>query len=472
MDKEFYYLDGKVQKGPISVDQLKYVGLKSETLVWADGMENWKLAKDVSELAELIKKSPPPIPLIDNSKSSEIHSATVDSNLNIFSEDSDLKLWVTVKILTAISALFILVIFIEYSYINSKRDTLKNDISEQVNKIFNGKSVVSDGENVGVKGKLENTSYKKEAVKDTLDFMTFSPWWKKEGLFTIFKCSIGGFTVKKLTKISDESFDLETDESQDMGYRKSEYSRGITGFSYNENGDSNVYGNVRNYRISVQQYYNEAFDFLTKDDKTGAYTPGKFNDITNFSDITNEYFYIDNIAPTKYFTSGQHSISWESVGNASVVWDDAKVYYSVKGKHYEIVLNTSKFNNDLLIIIGLSIVFLLLITIVVWVSKPYFFRNLLLFGKRWENTLYPDQILFFRYSFFGTHKFTEILNETVSKGSINIIDKGNTINLSYSNKELFYKIEKIDKDNLTLNLLKDGSSLSFTRMGTKQKGSQ
>ena len=46
------------------MDQLKYVGLKSETLVWADGMENWKLAKDVSELAGRIKKSPPPITFI------------------------------------------------------------------------------------------------------------------------------------------------------------------------------------------------------------------------------------------------------------------------------------------------------------------------------------------------------------------------------------------------------------------------
>ncbi len=62
-----------------------------------------------------------------------------------------------------------------------------------------------------------------------------------------------------------------------------------------------------------------------------------------------------------------------------------------------------------------------------------------------------------------------MINENVSKGILKITDKGNTINLSYSNKELFYKIEKIDLDNLTLVSLKDGSSISFLRIGAKQK---
>lgn len=57
MNKEFYYLDEKKQKGPFSIDQLKTVGLKPDTLVWTDGFENWKPVKDVEELKGLLKKN-------------------------------------------------------------------------------------------------------------------------------------------------------------------------------------------------------------------------------------------------------------------------------------------------------------------------------------------------------------------------------------------------------------------------------
>ena len=48
-------------------------------------------------------------------------------------------------------------------------------------------------------------------------------------------------------------------------------------------------------------------------------------------------------------------------------------------------------------------------------------------------------------------------------------DKGNTINLSYPNKELFYKLVKIDKDNLSLISMKDKSEISFIRIGAAEK---
>ena len=73
MEKEFYYLDEKEQKGPFIIDQLKTVGLKPDTLVWTEGFENWKPVKEVKELKGLLKKTPPPPPIIDNSKTSTIH---------------------------------------------------------------------------------------------------------------------------------------------------------------------------------------------------------------------------------------------------------------------------------------------------------------------------------------------------------------------------------------------------------------
>lgn len=472
MSKQYYYLDGKDQKGPLSIEKLNDVGIKPDTLVWSDDMENWKPAKEVSELADIIKKLPPPPPIIDNYQKQVLTSdkelQTIDKTIV---EDSNVKLWATVKIYFTIILLLGVIGLVGYSYVNSKKNNFKKEISEKISNIFDGKTVVLDGEKSGVQGEKQETGYKGESKKKSDDLFYFQEWWERDGLYTIFKCTSGGFTIKKLTKLSDESFDLETYYSGDMGYRKPAYSRGITGWSYNEYGESNTYGNIPNYRQSVQSSYNDAFDFFTKDDKTGSYTAGKYVDIVNFPDLRNEYYYMDNTAPKLYSSAGHFSAEWWSSDDhtANVYNDDRRVYYSSKGKHYELTLNEERYKKDLLTVIGISSGVFIFLLLILGLSKPKLFRNLHLFGKRWKNTLYEEQILFFEHSFLGSHKFTELINNNVAKGVIKITDKGNTINLSYPNKELFYKIDKISEDYLTLTSLKDGSSISFVRIGAKIK---
>jgi len=471
MNKQFYYLDGKDQKGPLDIEQLNDVGIKPDTLVWSDDMENWKPAKDVSELALIIKKLPPPPPIIDNyQKTSLSKEKELITNDKTIVEDSDIRFWATVKIFSTIIISFIALAFVGFSYVNAKKSNFKKEITERINNVFDSKSVILDGENNGVSGEKEETGYKGE----NKDILVYQKWWSREGLYTIFKYSRGGFTIKKLTRLSDESFDIETYTSNDMGYRKPYSYWGVTGWRTNEYGDSNIYGTVTNYRKPVQECYTGAFDFFTKEDKTGAYLPGKFIDITIFPDLRNEYFYLSNMAPKLYSSSGHFSSEWQSSDDhtANVYTDDYKVYYSVIGKHYELNLNESKYRKDLFSIIGISFSILLALLITLGLSKPKLFRNLYLYGKRWKNTSYEEQILFFEHSFFSSHKFTEMINENVAKGILKITDNGNTINLSYSNKELFYKIEKIDSDNLTLISLKEGSSISFIRIGSKIKSEE
>lgn len=68
--KEYYYLKGKEQKGPFSIENLSDKSLTSETLVWTDGMDNWEKIKEIDELNHLIKTKsvppPPPSDLIEN----------------------------------------------------------------------------------------------------------------------------------------------------------------------------------------------------------------------------------------------------------------------------------------------------------------------------------------------------------------------------------------------------------------------
>ena len=62
--KEYFFLKGKDQNGPFTVEQLFDKKLTIETLIWTEGMENWQKLKDIPELAETIspKSVPPPPP--------------------------------------------------------------------------------------------------------------------------------------------------------------------------------------------------------------------------------------------------------------------------------------------------------------------------------------------------------------------------------------------------------------------------
>jgi hypothetical protein len=61
--KEFFIHDGEAEKGPYTLEQLKSISLKKETLVWFDGLEQWTIAGNLPELNELFvtKLTPPPL---------------------------------------------------------------------------------------------------------------------------------------------------------------------------------------------------------------------------------------------------------------------------------------------------------------------------------------------------------------------------------------------------------------------------
>ena len=53
--------DGENSK-ELTVEELEKQGLKPETLVWKEGMDNWQLAKNILELKGYIRSIPPPLP--------------------------------------------------------------------------------------------------------------------------------------------------------------------------------------------------------------------------------------------------------------------------------------------------------------------------------------------------------------------------------------------------------------------------
>jgi hypothetical protein len=61
--KQFFYTDGTTQFGPFTIEELKGKGITRETMVWYEGMGDWKKAGEVPELYQLYSSvTPPPVP--------------------------------------------------------------------------------------------------------------------------------------------------------------------------------------------------------------------------------------------------------------------------------------------------------------------------------------------------------------------------------------------------------------------------
>jgi TM2 domain-containing membrane protein YozV len=57
---EYYLAINGQQRGPFPVDALVKNGMKSDTLVWAEGMANWVRADQIADLARAFAPPPPP----------------------------------------------------------------------------------------------------------------------------------------------------------------------------------------------------------------------------------------------------------------------------------------------------------------------------------------------------------------------------------------------------------------------------
>lgn len=93
--KEYYYLEGKDQKGPYSVEQLAEKNLTKETLIWTEGMDNWQKIKDIPQLTQHLKpKSVPPPPPSDQEK---VSKTEVSGQLKVTTEKSPNPMFEAIK---------------------------------------------------------------------------------------------------------------------------------------------------------------------------------------------------------------------------------------------------------------------------------------------------------------------------------------------------------------------------------------
>ena len=66
--KKYFYSDGKEKYGPLSFEELEQKEVTSDTLVWFEGLDDWKPAQDLIEMKPILELKPPAIEINNNEK--------------------------------------------------------------------------------------------------------------------------------------------------------------------------------------------------------------------------------------------------------------------------------------------------------------------------------------------------------------------------------------------------------------------
>jgi uncharacterized membrane protein YhaH (DUF805 family) len=71
--KKYFYSNGQEKEGPVTLEELREIGVQPKTLIWYEGLDDWKEALNLDELKELFELTPPPL-------NSEINSANYQTD--------------------------------------------------------------------------------------------------------------------------------------------------------------------------------------------------------------------------------------------------------------------------------------------------------------------------------------------------------------------------------------------------------
>jgi GYF domain 2 len=368
----YYYLDGLDKKGPYNPDELKSRNLTQDTLVFSEGMSSWKSIKEVPQLYSLLFG-------VQIERESENLSTPIEQNIepihNIQNRNSPIANKTEIKKIKIPSVIFLFIgiiasVGLSYIIVHGQRTNDKKAMQKKINELFQGKDEICDFNKTGVQGRLQNVvvgrmfegfGTENNAVKVGEMIIFFKPatpseadggedniryqdglkkWSLYKELVDYYKCTSGGFTVLTLSK-ENKGFDLVKSYSKNMGF-KVPASRYTPGVDYGYGISTQGYSTPTN-RGTVQEAYNGAMEYLSKDKENKSYVAGSYNRIKMIDEISTDFYYIHNVGRT-----------WESSGDAYVFNTDWVVWYAYDGKHYEIDEHLNLFNKRWAIYCGLG----------------------------------------------------------------------------------------------------------------------
>lgn len=289
--KKYYYLNGPEKNGPFSEDELVNHNLSLNTLIWTEGFENWKPLREIPELLQSVPPPPPNEIIVNSTNAVKIKK---------------------IAYLILIAFILFTASFLTVTVILEKaKKEQRTEIESHVERIFNGKFVVCDAVISKVSGEFQKNEGVNKLLfmfpKDSLDSLVNEKFW----------CKSGGFTFKKIRKV-DDGYAIESIISTSMEYKKNAFS----------------------IRPSAQEPYEKAYKYF-KNENSECLSPGSYDLIVNFAQISNDFYSIKNVyKPSEPFAPGWHS---EEEGHFN--FDYQILYFRTEGFYYEIRPNEDQIKN-------------------------------------------------------------------------------------------------------------------------------
>jgi len=72
--KKYFLIKNDTKNGPYSISELQSIDFNKDTLIWHNGLENWKKAEEFEELLVILEETPPPIPIVGSQSNQTINS--------------------------------------------------------------------------------------------------------------------------------------------------------------------------------------------------------------------------------------------------------------------------------------------------------------------------------------------------------------------------------------------------------------
>jgi len=152
MKKYFIQINGQ-QSQPMSLEQLKAQNITKTTMVWFEGLPNWQEAGTISDLADIITITPPPIFHIETPS----HLPEVDKK--------DSFLFANRNKILLVSISFTLVIILFFSFADKGKEDLRRKTIENSNIIDQQQKMLEEQNAKIVEGeRLERRRQEKEHV--------------------------------------------------------------------------------------------------------------------------------------------------------------------------------------------------------------------------------------------------------------------------------------------------------------------
>ena len=96
--KKYFYSIGDEKHGPFSIEELAKENISKDTLIWHQGLSDWRPAKEISEVLPALEVMPPPIQAKMNSNLS-----SQDSKISKFSRNNMIIIAVAAITITVIN---------------------------------------------------------------------------------------------------------------------------------------------------------------------------------------------------------------------------------------------------------------------------------------------------------------------------------------------------------------------------------